>query len=317
MRIPSELPEGIAGRPAFGSVEARRLGVTKARLAASDLMTPYRGSRLVRSEVDATLARLASAYATRMPASQFFSHSTAALLNDVPLPLHLETDRRLHVSVLAGGARPRVRGVIGHVLDPGRTGILESGGLRMTDAATTWCQLGALLDVDDLVAAGDFLITGREPIGGRRRAATIGLLADAVDRHRGTAGVGRLRMALPLLRFGPLSRRETLVRLRMLRAGLPEPRLNHEVHEARHDGYVPVVDLAYPEYRVAIEYEGDHHRERPQFRRDIRRYEFLQDCGWHMVRLSGDDVPDDADAPSAHAAIERIAARLRRRGWRG
>lgn len=316
MRRPSDLPEGIAGRAAFGSVEARRLGVSRARLAASDLSTPFRGSRLVRSE-DATLARLAGAYATRMPPSQFFSHSTAALLNDVPLPLELEADRRLHVSVLAGGARPRVRGVIAHVLEPGRTGIISVDGLRMTDAATTWCQLATLLDVDDLVAAGDFLITGGEPIGGRRRVATIGHLADAVDRHAGTVGVGRLRMALPLLRFGPLSRRETLIRLRMLRAGLPEPLLNHEVLEARHDGYVPVVDLAYPEYRVAIEYEGDHHRERPQFRRDIRRYERLHDCGWLSVRLTADDVPDDADAPGSRDAVARIAARLRRRGWRG
>ena len=76
--------------------------------------------------------------------------------------------------------------------------------------------------------------------------ATIELLADAVDRHGGTQGVARLRTALPLLRFGPLSRRETLVRLRMIRAGLPEPSLNYEVHAARHDGYVPVVDLALP-----------------------------------------------------------------------
>ena len=316
MRRPSELPEAIAGRPAFGSVEARRLGVTKARLAASDLVVAYRGSRLVRSD-EPTLRELASAYATRMPASQFFSHSTAALLNDVPLPLRLETDRRLHVSVLAGGAKPRVRGVIGHVLDPDRTRTIIAGGLRMTDAATTWCRLGSPLEVDDLVAAGDFLITGQEPVGGRRRVATIELLSDAVDRHVGTVGVGRLRAALPLLRFGALSRRESLLRLRIVRAGLPEPSLNYEVHEARHDGYVPVIDLAYPEYRVAIEYEGDHHRERRQFRRDIRRYERLQDCGWSVVRLSADDVPDDADAKVSHEAIARLAARLRARGWHG
>ena len=103
----------------------------------------------------------------------------------------------------------------------------------------------------------------------------------------------------------------------MVRAGLPEPFLNYEVHEARHDGYVPVVDLAYPDFRVAIEYEGDHHRERPQFRRDIRRYERMQDCGWVVVRFTADDVPDDADTRASHEAIARVASRLRRRGWHG
>ena len=35
------------------------------------------------------------------------------------------------------------------------------------------------------------------------------------------------------------------------------------------------------------------------------------------VRLTADDVPDDADTRASHEAIDRIAARLRRRGWRG
>ena len=36
----------------------------------------------------------------------------------------------------------------------------------------------------------------------------------------------------------------------------------------------------------AIEYEGDHHREQPQFRRDIT----LHAAGWTVIRLTDDDV---------------------------
>ena len=86
--------------------------------------------------------------------------------------------------------------------------------------------------------------------------------------------------------------------------------------EAQHDGRMPHVDFAYPEYRVAIEYEGDYHRTPEQFRRDIRRYECLQDAGWIVIRAAADDVPDDPAAPRALELLERIEQRLRSRGWR-
>jgi hypothetical protein len=314
MRRPAPLPDAITVHVAFAAADARRHGVSKRRLEASDLLTPYRGARLA-ADAESSVVNLAAAYARRMPPTQFFSHSTAALLNGVPLPLHLEADRRLHVSVFVGSPQPRVRGVIGHQLEPSRTRTLAAGGILMTDAATTWCQLATLMDVDDLVAAGDFLLTGSAALGDRGPVASIPMLVEAVARHRGSVGAGRLRVALPLLRPGPLSRRETLLRLRIVRAGLPEPELNFEVHDPRLGTFVPVVDFADPDYRVAVEYEGDHHRTPEQFRRDIRRYERLQDIGWLVVRVSAADVPD-VDGSASREATDRIAARLRQRGWR-
>ena len=110
-----------------------------------------------------------------------------------------------------------------------------------------------MLDADDLVAAGDFLLTGRAPVRDRGPLTTIHALAAALDAHGGTVGVARLREAFPLVRRGPLSRRETLLRLRIVRAGLPEPVVNLRIPEARHDGYVPMIDLGYPSYRVGLE----------------------------------------------------------------
>ena len=315
MRRPEPLPQPLLGRVAFSSAEARALGASKGRLEASDLTTPFRGSRML-AVAAPSVRQLAMAYATRMPPGQFFSHATAAVLNGAPLPAAMETDPRLHVATVAGGSRPRSRGVVGHVVDASRTGTLIIGGVPMTDAATTWCQLGAMLGVDDLVAVGDFLVTGRRKLGGPPPAATHDTLARAVELHRGSTGVAVLREALPLLRVGPLSRRESLLRRRIVRAGLPEPEVAFVVRDARLAGFEPTVDLAYPAYRVAIEYEGDHHRAPLQFRRDIRRYERLQDVGWVVIRVSAIDVPDGESAGSEES-IERIAARLRRRGWPG
>ena len=315
VRRPEPLPEQLRGRVAFSSSEARALGATKARLEASDLTTPFRGSRMLAGSAP-TVRQLAMAYATRMQPGQFFSHATAAVLNGVPLPTPIEADPRLHVSAVAGGSRPRSRGVVGHVVDASRTGTLIIGGVPMTDAATTWCQLGAMLGVDDLVAVGDFLVTGRRKLGGPPPAATHDTLARAVELHRGSTGVAVLRAALPLVRVGPLSRRESLLRRRIVRAGLPEPEVAFVVRDARLAGFEPTVDLAYPRYRIAIEYEGDHHRVPLQFRRDIRRYERLQDVGWVVIRVSAIDVPD-GELAGSEETIERIAARLHRRGRPG
>jgi very-short-patch-repair endonuclease len=50
------------------------------------------------------------------------------------------------------------------------------------------------------------------------------------------------------------------------------------------------VDLAFPQWRIAIEYEGDHHRERTQFRRDITRGNALLKAGWLVLRFTADDI---------------------------
>ncbi|MFG2009700.1 endonuclease domain-containing protein [Micromonospora sp. NPDC048868] len=50
------------------------------------------------------------------------------------------------------------------------------------------------------------------------------------------------------------------------------------------------VDLAYPRWRIAIEYEGDHHRERAHFQRDVARLNALRAAGWLVLRFTADDV---------------------------
>ncbi|NYI70275.1 hypothetical protein GGQ54_000835 [Naumannella cuiyingiana] len=90
---------------------------------------------------------------------------------------------------------------------------------------------------------------------------------------------------VPLVRAGAESPRETLLRLALVLAGLPEPQCNVWIR----DGATRVarVDLYYPRWRVAIEYEGDHHRtERRQWNRDIERYAELGRLGVHTVRVT-------------------------------
>ncbi|MGN9765979.1 endonuclease domain-containing protein [Micromonospora sp. SD12] len=50
------------------------------------------------------------------------------------------------------------------------------------------------------------------------------------------------------------------------------------------------VDLAWPTLRVAVEYDGDHHRERAHFRQDVARLDALRAAGWIVLRFTADDV---------------------------
>ena len=60
------------------------------------------------------------------------------------------------------------------------------------------------------------------------------------------------------------------------------------IHD-RHGRFIGEGDLVYPEEMVLVEYEGDGHRERGQFRRDISRVEEFVAAGWRVIRVTADD----------------------------
>ncbi|MBX3093434.1 MAG: hypothetical protein KF680_02665 [Cryobacterium sp.] len=140
---------------------------------------------------------------------------------------------------------------------------------------------------------------------------TLDELAATIAAHTGRRGVRALQRALSLVRVGSLSRPESLLRLMLVRAGIPEPRLNLTVCD-RSGAAIAMADLCWPDYRVLIEYEGDGHRtSRAKFRSDITRIEKYADGDWFGMRASADDVFVD---PNPFAG--RIARRLAAQGWR-
>jgi very-short-patch-repair endonuclease len=80
---------------------------------------------------------------------------------------------------------------------------------------------------------------------------------------------------------------ETRLRLLLVGAGLPDPAVQYEVVAG---GQRYRLDLAYPGLRLAIEYDGDHHRERETFRRDVARLNALRTAGWTVLRFTAADV---------------------------
>lgn len=299
MHAPEPLPAELA-LGAFTVADAVGLGVPAGRLFRSDLARPFRGVRSV--AVPTTTRERCTAYAQVLTRGHFFSHATAAALHGMPLPRVVADDLRLHVSVFKPAQRARGASIVGHRLEL-RSGAVEvRDGLPLTTIEETWCLLGGGLGVEALVVAGDHLL--------RRGVTDPSAARDRLHHTLGAVrrlGSERLQRAIILLRPGVRSPRESLLRVLLVLAGLPEPEINVRLY--RRDGaYLGEGDLVYRSARLMLEYEGDHHRTDPeQWRRDIRRRERFEDAGWSVLRVTADDV-------FGHRAelIERVAVRLSR-----
>ncbi|WP_213815379.1 hypothetical protein [Glaciihabitans sp. dw_435] len=183
----------------------------------------------------------------------------------------------------------------------------------MSDAPTTWLSMASSLPLDELVVAGDHLILDPVVLDPHdlRPHTSIEALAQAVasSHVRGTRDADA---ALRMLRQGSESRPETLVRLLLVRAGLPEPEINVEIRDAN-GRLLGRGDLVYRLWRTLIEYDGDHHRTNAfQYNKDITRIERFNEEGWSTVRVRKAALfgaPDDV--------VARVTRALRRGGWPG
>ncbi len=291
---PSPLPADLAGRP-FTVAEALERGVSRKVLRGQRLRAPFRGVRVPVLLPDDLPTRCAAAQLI-LPGDARFSHTTAALLHGLPLPSRA-VHGPLHVTSAACAAR--IAGVVAHRA-PGTPAHVWRHGLAVSTPSCTWAELAELFDVDDLVVAGDHLL--HQGLAARPALADVGA-------RSGRRGVRRLQQALPLLDGGSDSPMETRLRLLLVRAGLPVPCVGRDVVE---DGaWLARPDLSYPLQRIAIEYEGDHHRtDRRQWKRDKGRRRLLEDHGWLVIEVVDDDVYKTPDL-----TVGRVRAALTARTY--
>lgn len=229
-------------------------------------------------------------YAQKMTEHEFFTHASAAAIWGIPLPPMALQGRGVDVAVFTPRRNPAGAGVNGHAVKPGHAHVVVHPELtvRVASPASTWAMLGAVLRHPyDLVAAADAVLRESMHPTDPPPLATSAQLAAALNAGR-RVGIARLRDALPRTCPRSDSRPETWLRLTIIDAGNPVPAANHEVF---HRGvWIARVDLAYPELRIAIEYEGEHHLDPEQWSRDIARIERLVEAGWRVLRVTKADV---------------------------
>lgn len=110
-----------------------------------------------------------------------------------------------------------------------------------------------------------------------------------VHRRKGYRWIVQARGLSILVDGRAQSPGESWTRLRIHDAGFPPPTLQHAVHD--HLGGLRYLDLAYPELRIAVEYDGrEFHTLAPDREHDdVRRSDLtdFQDWRWVVVSRSG------------------------------
>ncbi|MBD7996035.1 DUF559 domain-containing protein [Arthrobacter sp. Sa2CUA1] len=302
--LPANLPEN-----SFTLGRARSLGLRRSRLRAKDLLIPSREIRL-RRDAEPDLAERCRPYLDLLP-DAFLSHVTAARLHGLPLPRLLQAEPTIHLSRASTLAVPRRRNVTGHrlLLEPGELTVCS--GLPVTSLARTLLDLSTVLSLEDLVAAGDWVISEHQRNFGSRRTALLPVeeLRRYVSAKAGVPGLPRLRAAVGLMRVGVDSPPETRIRLLLGRAGLPEFTPNTAILDETGDPAL-WVDLGCRQYRTCIEYDGAHHLTPAQQSRDHHRDLLTHQLGWHQVRINKFDV-----AQGPEWVVGKVRQALVRGGW--
>lgn len=313
---------------AFTVAQALSIGVGQGRLRGKDLDRPYHGIRVVQpqagnragvtleggpgSSLGAQLELMwrCAALLVAMPAGAFFTHTTAAELWPLPLPTR-GSERHIHVSVRPPQRPPRRPSVVGHESTDPLAVVTARCTLPVVNPATLFCQLASMLSLPDLVAVGDALAL--QPVfqdwSDDRPWVTPEQLEERVHCFRGR-GKARAAKALALIRPGAESRPETLLRLAIVDAGLPEPQVNVPVLDPA-GRFIGRGDLVYRRWKVVVEYDGEQHRtDNRQFDRDVRRLDDFAAHGWRVVRITGRTFADRRET------MDRVARALIAGGWR-
>jgi very-short-patch-repair endonuclease len=177
-----------------------------------------------------------------------------------------------------------------HHSDLTRTDCCKRSGFWVTNGARTAYDLGRTSGLVEAVVCIDALL--------HARCAKVEGIAGYISL--GGRGSLKAAQALELADGKSESPMESRTRIWLLQAGLPTPEVQYEVRLG--GGVVVRLDLAYPEYRVAIEYDGDYHREKEVFCRDATRANLLLAAGWKVFRFTAADAARDG---------ERIVAQVR------
>lgn len=110
-------------------------------------------------------------------------------------------------------------------------------------------------------------------------------VAALASRHSNLRGVRLIPEVLDLVDAGAQSPKETWLRLLLVEAGFP--RLRTQIPVLGRNGRPRYyLDMGWEEVMVAVEYDGEHHREdRATYTNDIERSEYLRDVGWLVIRV--------------------------------
>lgn len=278
----------------------------------SDYETPSAGGASIPSlsmkdnlarQKSAMLSRCSEA-AQRCGRTLLFGMTTSLILQSVPVPSECGINADdLHVTSSSKDRRIRVNhsDLRAHAWKPlpSANNVRIGSRVYALELTHTWAQLAPYLTLESLIVLGDSIlhaITSQPALARGRDASEI--RRDFVETVTGLPpfkGKPRCMRVMTILEERAASPKESESRLILLRHGIPMPRTGYAVPDARFaSGAAMTLDLAWPQYRIGVEYDGDQHRtDKMQWRRDQEKREWLRNRGWVVIILTGANLADE------------------------
>lgn len=279
----------------FTRAEALAAGIGVGSLTGSRFHRVFRNT-YVPSTLPLTTEMCARAALRLAPDGAVIARQTAAVLWGAVVP---ETPE-IHLT-LPPGSRLRVHGIDARVRRSVES--RQRHGMPLTSPGQTFHDLADDLDLVDVVVLGDSFV--RIGLGGPSD------LVAASSRLTGP-GTSAARRAGAYVRAGVDSAMETRLRLLLVLAGLPEPVVNLPLRDPETGRVRYRLDLAYPKWKIAIEYDGRQHAESTQqWRWDVQRREELEGDGWRLVLVLAADL-----YRSPGRTLDRVVDAISARGGR-
>jgi hypothetical protein len=171
---------------------------------------------------------------------------------------------------------------------------------RTSPARTAW-DVAAWLNPADSVPIVDALLA--------RQLVTRAELDALVAAQPGRRGWRRAHQAFQLADPAAQSPPESVLRVRLVLAGLPTPAVQCPIRLP--SGLVLHPDLAWQEWQVAVEYDGHWHADPDQLHHDRRRLNQLVLAGWTVLHVTSRRLHND------FPAVQReVRSALTAKGWR-
>lgn len=286
-------PAPNADAPSFLVRDALASGCSRGILRSRRLARPFHGVRSS-APVGSCLRDRAIALVPKLRRDERLSHAAALSLAECPIRVPRQAD--VDVEAPQHLAQARGRGVRGHRRRREEEAFLCAvpeldDPVPMVAPLRAVQQAAGSLPFIELVVALDHLLREDD----RRFDPLTRVSPEALAAFAATTtgpGARRFREAAALARVGAESRMETLMRLAGIRAGMPELRLQVDLHDAcgRWIGRFDAVD---DETRSIFEYDGEQHAtSRRQRRRDRRKLQAARDAGWRVLVFYSEDVLD-------------------------
>lgn len=204
---------------------------------------------------------------------------TAARLYGLPVPNRIR-DFALHIAGDAECVRISRPGIVLHRHQ--RLSHNDFFDLPLLTIPHLLIEVAPFLDLLELVQITDAVVSTR--FNGPR--TSIDQLRRELQSRKQVRNRKLLERTIELARTTVDSPRETWLRMWIISNGFPEPAVHPAIHSSIKDRKLHP-DLGYPDIKLAIEYEGDHHRTSPeQFGDDIERRHLMEAEGWTILRVS-------------------------------